>query len=343
MSDIQPFETNNHLPSSKRDAPRFLGDGMDGEGEDNIDGLFEDLDDEDGFSVPAPIDHDAMDASLAQLTKKRNDPFAPSAYDDTPEGAEAEGSKSTRVRRLTVKLNEDRLLNNPEGFQKLIQLSKTFEVGPKGSEKEGLKRVLKMYQMWTHVLYPKARFGDAIETIEKLCRKRPLQAALKKWREDAAGPPKKRKSGLHKQPPQSPITQTAQPTAEPALPVNSTSAPLFRQANEENLEFEIDEDFDQLLQGMDVSASAPKQTTSIPKPLFVPDPDDEFAEEEALMREYEEFEAAKTAAAAAAHQPPVIIAPGSSNIVKAPSASIAPAATGITGQADEPDWDDLYS
>lgn len=42
-------------------------------------------------------------------------------------------------------------------------------------QKEDLGRVLKMYRMWAHVLYPKAKFRDAIDTIEKLCHKRPLQ------------------------------------------------------------------------------------------------------------------------------------------------------------------------
>lgn len=81
-----------------------------------------------------------MAASLARRNPKPIDPFAPSAYDDLADGdgPQADGSKSKRLRRPAVKLDEDRLLNNPAGFKKLVELSKIFEPGPKGSEVRAL-------------------------------------------------------------------------------------------------------------------------------------------------------------------------------------------------------------
>lgn len=46
---------NHEAGPSRRDAPRFLGDGLDDEDDDNIDALFENLDDADEFALPAPV------------------------------------------------------------------------------------------------------------------------------------------------------------------------------------------------------------------------------------------------------------------------------------------------
>ncbi|KAH9818995.1 replication fork protection component Swi3-domain-containing protein [Melampsora americana] len=289
-SDIQI--DGQEQATSRRDAPRFLGDGLDDEDNDNIDALFENLDDADEFALPAPIDHEAMAASLAQKSIQRVNPFAAPNGDDPLAGGDGDGTKSTRIRRPTVKLDEDRLLNHPDGFQKLISLAKAFKAGPKGSEKEDLGRVLKMYRMWAHVLHPKARFRDAIDTIEKLCHKRPLQSALNEWRGDAFQNSKKRKTTSNEVQVERNLTVgRVEPTEQPASPNQSVTRPLFRRPEEDIDDFDMDqdEDFDKLLQEMDVSGSAPiTNGTSIPRPLFAPDPDDEFAEEEALMRELEE-------------------------------------------------------
>lgn len=291
-SDIQ-IEGQDAGPS-RRDAPRFLGDGLDDEENDNIDALFENLDDADEFALPAPIDHEAMAASLAQKSIPRVNPFAAPSGDDPLAGEDGDGTKSTRIRPPTVKLDEDRLLNHADGFQKLIPLAKAFKAGPKGSEKEDLGRILKMYRMWAHVLYPKAKFRDAVDTIEKLCHKRPLQSALNEWRGDAFQSSKKRKTtSSDVQVEKDTAVERTEPAQQPASPNQSTARPLFRRPDEETDDFDMDqdEDFDRLLQEMDVSASAPvTNETSVSRPLFVPDPDDEFAEEEALMREPEEAE-----------------------------------------------------
>lgn len=75
-----------------------------------------------------------MAASLAQKSIQRVNPFAAPSGDDPLAGEDGDGTKSTRIRRPTVKLDEDRLLNHPDGFQKLIPLAKAFKAGPKGSE-----------------------------------------------------------------------------------------------------------------------------------------------------------------------------------------------------------------
>lgn len=74
-----------------------------------------------------------MAASVARAAHKVIDPFAPSLHDDPLAAPEGESSTS-RIRRPTVKLDEDRLLNHPDGMKKLITHAQTFKPGLKGSE-----------------------------------------------------------------------------------------------------------------------------------------------------------------------------------------------------------------
>lgn len=45
----------------------------------------------------------------------------------------------------------------------------------KRKQMEDLKRLLKMYQLWAHQMYPKTNFEETFDTIETVCRKRTMQ------------------------------------------------------------------------------------------------------------------------------------------------------------------------
>lgn len=164
------------------------------------------------------------------------------------------------------------------------------------------------------------------------------------WREEAAGASRKKKKEAIEVPTTNETIENIQPDVrdDVALPSTSepTSAPLFRAADDDQDEFGMDEEFDQLLQGMDVSVTATTKTSTVPQPLFAPDYDDEYAEEEALMREYEE-----------SHVPSKSIAKVAETSTQIPSKTsnlqtnltIAPEKPNQTDRAGEHDWDDLYT
>jgi len=41
-----------------------------------------------------------------------------------------------------------------------------------------LDRVLQVYQFWAHKLYPKTRFKETIDRVEKLCHSKRMQVRL---------------------------------------------------------------------------------------------------------------------------------------------------------------------
>ncbi|GAA5830320.1 hypothetical protein JCM3766R1_002868 [Sporobolomyces carnicolor] len=88
-----------------------------------------------------------------------------------------------KKRRVVAKMDETRLLG-PSGFPKLIQDIQRVKLKGKGHEAQDLKRVLSMYQLWTHQMYPKTNLRDTLASVEKLCHKRSAQRALKTYKDD---------------------------------------------------------------------------------------------------------------------------------------------------------------
>lgn len=103
-----------------------------------------------------------------------------------------------KKRRIVAKLDEERLLG-PSGFPLLREHMKKLKIKGKGHEvrdstgrrshfdanpplltlsaiqRQDLKRVLTMYQLWSHQMYPKTNLRDTLVTVEKLCHKRTIQ------------------------------------------------------------------------------------------------------------------------------------------------------------------------
>ncbi|GAA5991144.1 hypothetical protein JCM11641_004045 [Rhodosporidiobolus odoratus] len=102
------------------------------------------------------------------------------------EGADVSGAADVEVaakkRRVVAKMDDERLLSEV-GFPKLRRELKKVKIKGKGHEMQDLRRVLTLYQLWTHEMYPRTNLKDTLQTVEKLCRKRNVQSALKQYRD----------------------------------------------------------------------------------------------------------------------------------------------------------------
>ncbi|KZT58953.1 Swi3-domain-containing protein [Calocera cornea HHB12733] len=165
-----------------------------------LDKLFASSDDEDaGPSILPDIDR-AQVARDAQR-KARESLNLPAAGTSTPpeatqsvtNGSGAAGTKRGREedeeepkRRVMAKIDAERLLGE-YGFPALVQQTKNFKPKGKGHEKEDLDRVMTLYQLWAHRMFPKRRFIDTVERVERVCREKRMLVALSVWR-DALNP-----------------------------------------------------------------------------------------------------------------------------------------------------------
>ncbi|KAI0273774.1 replication fork protection component Swi3-domain-containing protein [Gloeopeniophorella convolvens] len=186
------------LPSDDEDDAPATGPGT--EDRPDVNALFDDLENmDDDFQDLAPaLDLDALRreadvrntravraelsatipaASAAQRTTKKG------PLDDVDDDGEEEGKKK---RKPLPKLDETRLLGK-NGFPQLVQDTKGFKPKGKGHESTDLDRVLQTYQFWTHRMYPKTKFKETVERVEKLCHSRRMQVALSVWRDDSKG------------------------------------------------------------------------------------------------------------------------------------------------------------
>jgi replication fork protection complex subunit Csm3/Swi3 len=115
------------------------------------------------------------------------------ALDGIDDGGE-DGEK--KKRKPVPKLDEARLLGM-NGLPQLLKDTKNFKPKGKGHEvihstcspafwltnamppqATDLDRMLQIYQFWTHKLYPKTRFKETVDRVEKLCHSRRMQVCL---------------------------------------------------------------------------------------------------------------------------------------------------------------------
>ncbi|KAL8729549.1 MAG: hypothetical protein Q9166_004629 [cf. Caloplaca sp. 2 TL-2023] len=103
--------------------------------------------------------------------------------DPGPELGIDEEIKLVRKRQPVPKLDEDRLLSQA-GIPKLRRIAKErFQFKGKGHEVEyrDLARLLNIYQLWLDDLYPRAKFADGLEMIEKLGHRKRIQIMRREW------------------------------------------------------------------------------------------------------------------------------------------------------------------
>ncbi|KDN51665.1 hypothetical protein RSAG8_00211, partial [Rhizoctonia solani AG-8 WAC10335] len=91
--------------------------------------------------------------------------------------------KGAKTRKILPKLDEDRLLNDRDGMRALVRRAKELNIKGKGHELSDLNRLMQMYQLWAHKMFPKMQFQDTVERVEKLCRTKRMHVALSQWRD----------------------------------------------------------------------------------------------------------------------------------------------------------------
>ncbi|GJN88806.1 hypothetical protein Rhopal_001777-T1 [Rhodotorula paludigena] len=187
------------------------------------------------------------------------------------DGVDADGA-ATKKRRVVAKMDETRLLG-PAGFPKLREDLKKVRIKGKGHEMQDLKRVLSVYQLWAHQMYPKTNFRDTLQTVEKLCHRRVVQSELKRYR-DQDKQARLRLDDAEDAAPDVFADLDLAPAADQGAPLPAKRADLMADAG-----------FDDLLGGAGEEE------------------DDFFADEEAILRELEDEAAAATAAARPAAAP----------------------------------------
>lgn len=183
-----------------RPQPRFLGDQDDDN--DATDDLFGNLDNVPNHRVPARLNPNDFD----DLFKAAEAPSLDALQGDDDVGGINVDGVAQKKRRTVAKMNDERLLG-PTGFPKLLEDSKRFKSKGKGHEvrsrgdasqrafvfallrttatestlplqKQDLKRLMTMYQLWAHQMYPKTNLRDTLQTVEKLCHKRSVQVRV---------------------------------------------------------------------------------------------------------------------------------------------------------------------
>ncbi|KAI0306438.1 replication fork protection component Swi3-domain-containing protein [Multifurca ochricompacta] len=141
-----------------------------------IDALFEGIDDpDDGFQELAPpLDLDVLrrEADARNTRAVRTELGA-----SIPLAALSTATDGKKKRKPLPKLDEARLLGR-DGLPQLIKDTKNFKPKGKGHEAADLDRVLQVYQFWTHKLYPKTRFKETVDRVEKLCHSKRMQVWL---------------------------------------------------------------------------------------------------------------------------------------------------------------------
>lgn len=107
--------------------------------------------------------------------------------DENPFGGEVdEEVKITKQRKKIPKLDADRLLSDP-GIPKMRKLfrdrdiKKKLRLKGKGHEFSDAARLLNYYQMWLDQLYPRAKFADALQLVEKAGHTKKMQMYRKSW------------------------------------------------------------------------------------------------------------------------------------------------------------------
>ena len=174
----------------------------------DIDALFDGIDDLNEFAPALDLDAlrrkaDARNTRLVraeigasipaiQLSTATTSTSGKGSLDGVDGGDENDDGK--KKRKPIAKLDEARLLGT-NGLPQLIKDTKNFKPKGKGHEvtyfsflpfvlfdlfaatlqAADLDRVLQVYQFWSHRLYPKTRFKETVDRVEKLCHSKRMQ------------------------------------------------------------------------------------------------------------------------------------------------------------------------
>lgn len=140
----------------------------------------------------AAFDSDNEDLTeRPSITTTRDDkailsPRKRKAGDDLRDEIVDEEVKITKQRRKIPKLDTDKLISEPglpkiRSLMRTGQLKKRLRLKGKGHEFSDTARLLNFYQMWLDNLYPRAKFADAVQMVEKAGHTKKLQMYRKSW------------------------------------------------------------------------------------------------------------------------------------------------------------------
>ena len=94
--------------------------------------------------------------------------------------------KITKKRKPIAKLDEARLLSRP-GIPKLRALARSKAIASKlglrgkGHEYSDAAKLLSYYQLWLDDLYPRAKFADGLQLVEKVGHRKRMQVMRREW------------------------------------------------------------------------------------------------------------------------------------------------------------------
>ncbi|KAI5479277.1 hypothetical protein MNV49_003795 [Pseudohyphozyma bogoriensis] len=246
------------------------------------DDLFDGLDD---LTNDAPTLGRIDTANFARLLEQSNANAAADAAameDDPSKLDEDVGALAPKKKRVVAKMDDNRLMG-PNGFPKLIVAAKKFKVGPKGSEMKDLKKLMTMYQLWAHEMFPKTNLRDTLTTVEKLCHKNTLRRALREYRDE------ERADKLPPKPEGADDDDGIEAEIEAAEAEAQAQKAKEAAAKAKAREMEIEDDFDDLdaeaeamLRELEGTTEKQKEPAA-PRKRLVLEAEDGFDEDEAAM------------------------------------------------------------
>ncbi|ERF69711.1 hypothetical protein EPUS_03703 [Endocarpon pusillum Z07020] len=131
-----------------------------------------------------------IDTTLYDPTNKSNGTKRKATGTDNKENTDLLGLdeevKIVKKRKPVAKLDEARLLSQP-GIPKLRALARSGSIASKlrlkgkGHEYSDAAKLLGYYQLWLDNLYPKAKFADGLQLVEKVGHGKMMQAMRKEW------------------------------------------------------------------------------------------------------------------------------------------------------------------
>lgn len=131
-----------------------------------------------------------IDTTLHDPTNKSNGTKRKATGTDNKENTDLLGLdeevKIVKKRKPVAKLDEARLLSQP-GIPKLRALARSGSIASKlrlkgkGHEYSDAAKLLGYYQLWLDNLYPRAKFADGLQLVEKVGHGKMMQAMRKEW------------------------------------------------------------------------------------------------------------------------------------------------------------------
>jgi len=136
-----------------------------------MDGVWDDEYEDDDF-----LDYYGEAEEVPEPERKKTKLLDPNDPD-----ASKEPKKSRVVQNPRPKLDVDKLLSDDRGLPELLRMVADISFRP-GREVKDMERTLKLFELWSHRLFPKYTFDDFLTKCENLGKKRPIRTHLRKIR-----------------------------------------------------------------------------------------------------------------------------------------------------------------